>query len=715
MEEKPHCSSEPVGRPPSRQRPWSWICFFAVCGAMLFGLDALRRYSLDQYLHDPVNHLDWGETQTQTQPLSKSLPESWSDIVPSERLQWHPCPIILGAGLQCARLTVPMDYHRPLNESSDNPKVHIALVMTPGANRTADPSTYSESPLIINPGGPGGSGTVFGAAGGRSLQMTVGDHHDIVGFDPRGVGATTPKADCFASPDDPQGLDGRNVAYLNRLAWQATGHDVGIANSSNVALSKLNARAKAVAKLCRRVDQADGENSIFRHSSTPNVARDMLSIIHAWDEWRTTSALKPAKSMQRSEAADPSEELQTGPKIASQKSTKGKLVYWGFSYGSLLGATFASMFPDKVGRVILDGIVDADHYVGPIWMDSIVDADEIWGKFFVYCAEATVGCPFYRLGDQPEDIKERFDEIMTWLEQNPAVVLSQASNTPLLVTTSDLKKIIFSALYAPVGLFHLVATILKLLVDGQMGAMVSGAAPVALCHNITLAIWPDDAMKAIGCSDKRYKLNEDVPRLQERFETIASYSSFADVWISVDINVGCNGWEIDTKDPPMRWDDHPAHKPTPIETGFPLLFLSNHLDPVTPLQAALKMARKFANASIVEQGAEGHCTISCASLCTVNHIRAYLNDGVVPPAPKFDPDDHGEWVTCECKGKPWKPAQSFDDDQETTKAMRAYRDLGSIFAAHTMHQQLSHDNPLKDLFFDASKDGFLTPKVGDSS
>ncbi|KAI5917558.1 TAP-like protein-domain-containing protein [Camillea tinctor] len=707
--EKLHHSSEPTGRPPLRKRPWSGICFFAVCSAMLFGLDALRRHNLDQYLHDPINHQSW-----ETEPPSEH-PGSWSDIIPSEKLQWHPCPSILGVGLQCARLTVPMDYHRPLNESSDNPKVHIAIVLTPGVNRTRDPSTYSESPLIVNPGGPGGSGTVFGAIGGWGLQKTVGDHHDIIGFDPRGVGATTPKADCFASPDDPQGLDGRNIAYMNRLAWEATGRDVGIANSSNIALGKLNARAKAVAKLCRRVDQADGENSIFRHANTPNVARDMLSIIHAWDEWRTTSALKPAKPMQRSEAADPSDELQTHPKIAPQRSTKGKLVYWGFSYGSLLGATFASMFPDKVGRVILDGIVDADHYVGPVWMDSIMDTDEIWDKFFVYCAEATLACPFYRLGDQPEDIKGRFDEIMTWLEQNPAVVLSQSSNTPVLVTASDVKKIIFSALYTPVGLFPLVATVLKLLVDGQMSGVVSGAAPVVLCHNISLPVWPDDAMKAIGCGDKRYKLDEDVPGLQRKFETVASYSSFADVWISIDVNVGCNGWEIETKDPPMRWDDNPAHKPTPIETGFPLLFLSNHLDPVTPLHAALKMTRKFSNSSIIEQGAEGHCTLSCSSLCTVNHIRAYLNDGIVPPAPKFDSgdSDHGDWTTCECKGKPWAPAQSSEDEQEM-EALKAYRDVGSIFAAQTMYQQLGHGNPLKDLFFDTSKDGVLTPKIDDS-
>lgn len=112
-----------------------------------------------------------------------------------------------------------MDYSRPLNESADHPRVHLALIMATGAGRTQAPSTYAEAPLLINPGGPGGSGVLFAQARATSLQLLVGDHHDIIGFDPRGVGASTPKADCFASPNSPDGVLGRNVAYMNRLTW----------------------------------------------------------------------------------------------------------------------------------------------------------------------------------------------------------------------------------------------------------------------------------------------------------------------------------------------------------------------------------------------------------------------------------------------------------------------------------------------------------------
>lgn len=177
-----------------------------------------------------------------------------------------------------------MDYNRPLNESTNHPKVHLALIMATGAGRTQDPSTYAETPLLINPGGPGGSGVLLAQLRAQSLQLFLDGQHDIIGFDPRGVGASTPKADCFASSNSADGVLGRNVAYMNRLTWAMSGQEVGLTNSSDVALTKLSARARAMAKLCGRVDESEGDASIFRYMNTPHSARDMLSIVHAVSE-----------------------------------------------------------------------------------------------------------------------------------------------------------------------------------------------------------------------------------------------------------------------------------------------------------------------------------------------------------------------------------------------------------------------------------------------
>ena len=77
----------------------------------------------------------------------------------------------------------------------------------------------------------------------------------------------------------------------------------------------------------------------------------MLSIVDAWDRWVDAEAAAQGVSP------------PTSP-------TKGKLVYWGFSYGTYLGIKFASMFPDRVGRLMLDGVVDADLYETPVWAEG---------------------------------------------------------------------------------------------------------------------------------------------------------------------------------------------------------------------------------------------------------------------------------------------------------------------------------------------------------
>lgn len=196
--------------------------------------------------------------------------------------------------------------------------------------------------------------------------------------------------------------------------------------------------------------------------------------------------------------------------------------------------------------------------------------------------------------------------------------------------------------------------------------------------------------------------------------------------MNVGFNLPCNGWDIETKDPPMRWDDHPAHKQEPIDTSFPVLFMSNHFDPVTPLRSALKMTRKFSGASIIEQFAEGHCTVACVSLCVIDHVQAYFNKGIVPPAPKFDSSDEGKWTTCTCDEKPWKSLNNqimvpqedggalaeevnWKDDllegltAEEANVMKAYSGLRNRFAEFiTSQQRFEYRNPLQHLWTSSS-------------
>jgi pimeloyl-ACP methyl ester carboxylesterase len=601
-------------------------------------------------------------------------------VIPSEKLVWHRCY----GNLRCARLTVPMDYNRPLNASKNNPKVDIALLMVPGRNHT-ESGEYSKSPLLINPGGPGGSGVAFAMIGGASLQQVVGLDQDIIGFDPRGIGQTTPVADCWAFPSDRKSVELTpeeiSQGFFHKFLWALSGQENGIVNSSADSLAKLDTRDRASARLCEEKESLYGQDSILHHVSTPAVARDMLSIVDAWDEWmeekKNYHSHKHDAQINPPEAADEEKSLDT----------KGKLVYWGFSYGTLLGATFAAMFPDRVGRVILDGVVDADYYVAPIWEESLLDADKIMISFFHFCHKAGKKCALYREGDSELDIQARYQETMDNLKSNPIKGVNPNTLTPVILTHDLMKMIIFQILYSPIAAFPIMAELLDMQYRRDEKTLLSifmignGINLSVFCSNqITYGYEGRDAQLAIMCSDKRYpvsynlpsisistiqlttylQLNESIPNLQARFEGMAEISSFADVWMT--LMIGCDSWSIAATDPPMRWDDHPAHKPKPIKTSFPLLFLSNSQDPVTPLKAGVKMARKFVDAGLVEQHGAGHCSLAAASLCTLKKIRAYLGEGKVPPSPEWGPKgreiEDGKWDRCARDDWPWKNRMS---------------------------------------------------------
>ena len=163
-------------------------------------------------------------------------------------------------------------------------------------------------------------------------------------------------------------------------------------------------------------------------------------------------AVRTAATSVSPEAAEKDESLDT----------KGKLVYWGFSYGTLLGATFAAMFPDRVGRVILDGVVDADYYVAPIWEESLLDTDKIMTSFFYFCHKAGKNCALYRDGDSESDVQARYQETIDDLKRNPIKGVNPSTLTPTVITHDTLKFFIFQLFYSPIATFPMMAQILDM-------------------------------------------------------------------------------------------------------------------------------------------------------------------------------------------------------------------------------------------------------------
>lgn len=173
--------------------------------------------------------------------------------------------------------------------------------------------------------------------------------------------------------------------------------------------------------------------------------------------------------------------------------------------------------------------------------------------------------------------------------------------------------------------------------------------------------------------------------------------------------MGCDGWSIDTVDPPMRWGKHPAHheKDKPINTSFPVLFLSNTYDPVTPLSAGVKMAGLFVDSGLVEQKSMGHCSLASVSLCTMAKVRAYFRKGKVPAHPvlkKGKELTEGKWERCEADEWPFHHFEGvvMEGDVESEEM----REQSMRIASQKMQKVVM------DHGFFRHGDGFGLPKVG---
>ena len=119
--------------------------------------------------------------------------------------------------------------------------------------------------MFVNPGGPGAPGAEWVGTVGESLARILGPRFDVLGFDPRGTGASTPRADCFASA-------------AQRSIWDAQeGHRVLDADPSGAGtLGLFRARERVLAERCE--EAIGGEDGIGGFMSTASVARDMLEI-----------------------------------------------------------------------------------------------------------------------------------------------------------------------------------------------------------------------------------------------------------------------------------------------------------------------------------------------------------------------------------------------------------------------------------------------------
>lgn len=565
----------------------------------------------------------------------------WSDIYPSKSLEYTPC----SGSFQCARLSVPLNWNTSLEEQESGPRAAVAVIRLPAKVPVTDPR-YG-GPILLNPGGPGESGVYEALLVGRAIQNLLDSplppevigpenrdakYFDIVGFDPRGVNNTTPSLRCF--PD-----------AFNQQLWSLRYLDYGLLWTSDSIIGYELSQAFALGASCSRED-ADG--GILRYVNTAQVAEDMVAIIEGHGEWRASEAMRLTASGNLDGVTDSQSTRESILERTQYRPGQEKLQYWGNSYGTLLGSTFAALHPDKIGRVVLDGVVDpADHYSGG-WLTQLQDADKIITKFSEYCFEAgPEECPLYT-GYSPADIEGRFTSIMLSLKKSPIPIAvlpsSEGKAGPEMITYGDVHLHMLGSMYftfASTETFwkQLVAFESRNLSSPEVMNIVTqkqGRSP-AECTAPGDSSLPDYCIpyesmlgpnQAISCMDIGGSANK-VNVTHESFSTYLEVLQAQSRWISPNWarnKLVCQGFAV-----PTAW--RPAltfERQEWANTSHPLLIIGNSHDPVTPLRNARRVSTLFPGSVVLHQDSEGHCSQSNPSLCKARAARAYFQTGALP-------------------------------------------------------------------------------------
>ncbi|KAF3046456.1 hypothetical protein E8E12_009594 [Didymella heteroderae] len=545
-----------------------------------------------------------------------SKPFEWSQIAPRENLEFHKC----FDKFECAKLSLPLDYFNSTNGTFSDSTISVAITKLPAKVPISDPR-YG-GPILLNPGGPGGPGASFAVMIGESVQWVVDPasdpteaatkarYFDIIGFDPRGIGETEPAATCIPDP---------TAAW----SWRLREAEEGILGSSDAALGRLWSKTHALGSSCKLAMEDEDGPDIKQFMTTAFVARDMLEIVERHAEYN---------AHQTAQATHSTGKHAGGCNTALARYTPGeaKLQYWGFSYGTVLGSTFASMFPDRVGRAVLDGVVNEWDYHHSLGNGSLVDNEKAMESFYSYCLNSGHGeCPLGGNATTTTDIKNNTERILKGLYHDP-FVLSSAEG-PEVVTYSDIKSIVFSCLYQPQLSFKLLGILLSQIQKGGGDLIDKMSGPFRTAHRLSCGINgtahpsysnPDDVPTfAILCADGVDQSKLTIDEFTEYWHLLQSMSSAAgDIWSF--LRMKCAAWDIRAN---YKFDG-----PYGGNTSHPILFISNTADPVTPLNSGRIMHSKFPNSGLLVNDQAGHCSFSETNLCAYEKIRTYFQTGRLP-------------------------------------------------------------------------------------
>lgn len=515
-------------------------------------------------------HILWTSAQTTSFGTSQG---PFVTITPSTTLYWGACTSPSGdTGFECARLIVPRDH----NNQSDTGNFTIAITRV----KAQDQTNYL-GPLFINPGGPGDPGTDFLFRNAAPLIELLGKSYDLVSWDPRGVGSTLPALSCFPDPDS-------RVTALSQEE-----HLFLFQNDST--FDDLGLRQQSTATGCQTYS-----SEVLPYMGTMANVRDLNLMNHLY-------------------------------------GFSEDLTYLAYSYGTILGSAYAATYPKNIKRMAVDGVLDVNRWFfdKEFFLTSYVDSDKVIDEFFHFCFQAgSRGCAFWH--ESYAAIRQAFITIDRSILNAPI-----ACGPEKQLDWSQFRIYVWNALKNPsqswtgAGGFD---KFLNLIDNNQLNLLTATAANALFDyiaqgnHEITnpdILVDPVSGLKnggenseVISAVDNPYNFGDmknALPFLQSEQVTNTGYLVQSILGTRGILN---NYIKTPAERPAKRWAN--------IKTSYPLLFLSNLRDPLTPLQDAISNSAIFPGSVVLQANISGHTTFAAPSTCTDKVLFAYFNSETLP-------------------------------------------------------------------------------------
>ncbi|RYP40722.1 hypothetical protein DL767_001477 [Monosporascus sp. MG133] len=521
--------------------------------------------------------------------LFDPIPEHWSwGGSTSDHVSDDP---YAGRGIyMCGYLDLPLDY---LNDS-DTRIVRLAVakfqvsglarIDSPASRRSTPAGAKSERTIVIEPGGPGASGTleVWTAAEAVTKRFSDG-RFDVLGWDPRGVNASLPSAACF-----PHNVDRDRWSLLRGQYRETSDHikQLEIADAMN----------NATFYACQR-----RLGDFGRFVSTASVARDLEEIRKALDEEQLTAYF--------------------------------------VSYGTGIGQTYANMFPDSVGRMILDGpeYVKVHRRLGGWGWTSLDNVTDLWRDGFLgECVKAgRQNCALARPTEHQggpvtlEELESRMSTLLQSILARPALGYTE-SNGPSLVTYQGLVLAIYVSLYDPAG-WPATAQMLYELEAGN-STLTAAFLERQWQYKPSLSCPPekhlsDELFYLVICADAY-----DAPMPE------GGLAWWAQLWANMTDRSWISGNSRFLDVLPCRhfttyWSSAAEVYRGDLNHSLsnPVLLIASTYDPATPLRNGRRLLREMGqNARLIIHHGYGHTSRVHPSSCTDSVGKAYILNGTLP-------------------------------------------------------------------------------------